>query len=83
MSYDSREPYSRRYDEEDERPTRSLDQGRYESGRHMREPARSEYGGYGSREFDREREYQGYGRSAYRSGYSSENLAFINPCGRR
>ena len=76
MSYDSREPYSRRYDEEDERPTRSLDQGRYESGRHMREPARSEYGGYGSREFDREREYQGYGRGPYRSGYSSENLAF-------
>lgn len=66
MSYEGREPSSRRYDEEDERYTRSLDRGRYESGRYRG----TEYGG---REYDRDREYRSLGADPYRSRESYQS----------
>src|SRR5262245_34989809 len=59
MSYEGRGPSSRRYDEEDERYTQSLDRGRYESDRNRG----MEYG----RDYDRDREYQSLGADPYRS----------------
>jgi sporulation protein YlmC with PRC-barrel domain len=72
MSYEGREPSSRRYDEEEERYNRSADRQRYESSRYLREPSRSEYGG---REYGREREYQSFGRDPYvsRDPYQSRS----------
>ena len=65
MSYEGRGPSSRRYDEEDERYTRSLDRGRYESGRYRG----MEYG----REYDRDREYQSLGSEPWRSRESNQS----------
>lgn len=77
MPYEDREPPTRRPEEDEEPLGRSLDRGRYESGRY-REPSRPEYGReYGrEREYQsfgrnpgREREYEGWGRNPYQPGY--------------
>ena len=57
MPEDVREPYTRRYEEEEVR-NRPFDRPRYESGR-FREPSRLDYGGG---EYGREREYESFGR---------------------
>ena len=59
----NREPYWRRYDEDEERFGRRLERGRYESGRHFGEASRPDYG---SSEYLRERDYDEYSRPSAR-----------------